>query len=406
MTRFRLAGPAVFLAVLLAFCVETQAEDWPQWRGPQQDGVSRESGLLSQWPQGGPRVLWRIPLGVGYSSVSVAGGMAVTMFGTEEGEFVAAIDAASGKVLWKTPSGLLFHNSYGDGPRSTPAIDAGRVYSLGATGSLLALEAASGKKIWGFNVLEKFGGDVPEFGLSPSPVVAGNMLLVVTGAKHGKSLVALDKSSGSVLWSSLNDKAGYSTPLVIDVGGARQIVVLMGEALVGVALGDGRELWRRPWKTTLDANVATPIFHQNRLFISTGYGTGCGMFELAAGGRPAVKELWKSKEMKNYFSTSVLIDGVLYGFDNMFLVAMDFQTGKVKWRERGFNRGSLLAADGKLVILGERANLALAEVSPAKYTELTRAKVLDGKTWSVPTLADGRLFVRNEKELVCLDLRH
>jgi outer membrane protein assembly factor BamB len=405
MTYFRSAR-CVVLSALAAFCVQACAEEWPQWRGPHHDGISRETGLLSQWPAGGPRARWRVPLGMGYSSVSVAGGKAVTMFGTEDGEFVVALDASSGKVLWKTPSGPLFHNTYGNGPRSTPTIDAGRVYSLGATGSLLALDAASGTKIWGFNVLEKFGGEAPEFGLSSSPVVAGNMLLVVTGAKHGKSLVALDRSTGSVLWSSLNDKAGYSTPLVIDVGGQRQVVVLMGEAVVGVAIGDGRELWRRPWKTTLDANVATPIFHQNRLFISTGYGTGCGMFELGVGGQSAVKELWKSKEMKNYFSTSVLIDGCLYGFDNTFLVAMDFQTGKVKWRERGFNRGSLLAADGKLVILGERASLALAEVSPAKYTELARAKVLDGKTWTVPTLADGRLFVRNEKELVCLDLRH
>jgi outer membrane protein assembly factor BamB len=255
-------------------------------------------------------------------------------------------------------------------------------------------------------VLERFGAEPPEFGLSASPVVMGNSLVVVVGGKAGKSLAALDRSTGEVLWTSLSDKAGYSTPIRVEVDGVPQIVVLMGEALVSVSPKDGREFWRLPWKTTLDANVATPIFHNNRLFVSTGYGTGCGMFELSAkDGKPAVKELWKNKNMKNYFSTSVLLDGFIYGFDNTVLVCMDFQTGKVAWRERGFNRGSLLAADGKLIIYGERATLALAEARSDKYQEISKAPVLSGKTWTVPTLADGRLFVRNEESLACFDLR-
>jgi outer membrane protein assembly factor BamB len=270
----------------------------------------------------------------------------------------------------------------------------------------LCLEADTGKKLWGYNASEKFGAEPPEFGLSASPVVIDNMLVLVVGGKNGKSLVALDKSTGEVHWTSLSDKAGYSTPIRIEVDGVPQIIVLMGEALVSVSPKDGREFWRRPWKTTLDANVATPIVHGNRLFVSTGYGTGCGTFELSAKeGKPAIKELWKNKNMKNYFSTSVLLDGFLYGFDNTVLVCMDFQTGKVTWRERGFNRGSLLAADGKLIVYGERATLALAEARSDKYTELSKAAVLSGKTWTVPTLADGRLFVRNEESLACFDLR-
>lgn len=382
------------------------AEDWPQWRGPRQDGISRETGLAAKWPEKGPPELWRTALGVGFSSVAVVDGKAYTMYGAPEGEFAVALDAASGKLLWKVPSGPLFRNSYGDGPRATPAVHEGRVYSLGAAGSLLCLEAATGKKVWGYNVLEQFGAEPPEFGLSASPVVMGNSLVVVAGGKTGKSLAALDKSTGEVLWTSLSDKAGYSTPIRIEVDGIPQIVVLMGEAMVSVSPKDGREFWRLPWKTTLDANVATPIFHGNRLFVSTGYGTGCGMFELSAkDGKPAVKELWKNKNMKNYFSTSVLLDGFLYGFDNTVLVCMDFQTGKVTWRERGFNRGSLVAADGKLIIYGERATLALAEARSDKYQEISKAPVLSGKTWTVPTLADGRLFVRNEESLACFDLR-
>ena len=185
-----------------------------------------------------------------------------------------------------------------------------------------------------------------------------------------------------------------------------QIIVLMGEALVSVSPEDGREFWRHPWKTTLDANVATPIVHQRRLFVSTGYGTGCALFELSApASKPAATPLWTNKQMQNYFSTSVLVNGHLYGFHNALLTCMDFQTGEVRWKQRGFNRGSLIAADGKLIIYGERATLALAAVSPLKYQELARAQVLDGKTWTVPTLCSGRLFVRNEQEMVCLKLK-
>ncbi len=384
----------------------TLADDWPQWRGPQLDGISRETGLLAKWPDNGPPELWRVPLGSGFSAVSVAGDRAFTMFGSAEGEFAAALDVRSGKTLWKARCGELFKNSYGDGPRATPAFDEGRVYALGGKGSLACLDAASGKPIWQLNLLEKFGGEPPEYGFSASPLVLGKLLVVVVGAGHGKSLSALDKSNGNVVWTSLDDKPGYATPLPIEAGGVPQLVVLMGEALVGVSPGDGRELWRQPWKTEQDANVAAPIFSHGRLFISTGFGTGCAMFDLsAAGGKPSARRLWANKNMENYFSSSVLLGGHLYGFKKTILTCIDFDSGAVKWKQRGFNQGSLLAADGKLIIYGERATLALAEASPERYQEISKAQVLDDQTWTVPTLADGRLFVRNQKELVCLSLR-
>lgn len=391
---------AVFCAAATAF-----AEPWPQWRGSHADGISRETGLLGKWPDDGPAVLWRAELGGGFSSVSVAGGRAYTMFGTAEGEFVACFDAASGKLLWKTRCAALFTNTYGDGPRATPAIDNGRVYALSGNGGLVCLDSANGKELWSYRLTERFGGAPPDFGFSASPVVIDQMLVVVVGGGKGKSLAALDKTTGKVLWTSLDDKAGYSTPIHVTAGGVPQIIVLMGEALVGVAPSDGHELWRHPWKTELDANVATPIVHQDRVFVSTGYGTGSGLWELsAAGGKPSARLLWANKNMKNYFSTSVLIDGHLYGFNNTMLVCMDFATGDVRWKQRGFNRGSLLAADGKLIILGERATLALAVPSPESYQEISKASVLTDRTWTVPTLSDGRLFIRNEKELVALGL--
>lgn len=382
------------------------AEDWPQWRGPRMDGTSQETGLLSAWPENGPPELWRVPLGAGFSAVSVVGDRAYTMYGGAEGEFAVCLDAVRGAILWKTRSGDLFTNSYGDGPRATPSIDGDRVYTLGGGGMLQCLDAASGKQVWGYRLTDKFGGEPPEFGFSASPVVFGDMLVVVTGSGSGQSLAAVNKATGDVLWTSLDDKAGYSTPLRIEAAGVPQLVVLMGEALVGVSPQDGREYWRHPWKTTLDANVATPIFRDNRLYVSTGYGTGCGLFELSAvDGRPAAKLLWANKEMKNYFSTCVLVGNYLYGFNNTMLSCMDFETGEVKWRQRGFNRGSLLAADGKLIIYGERATLALAEVSPDGYKEISQVPILEDQTWTVPTLSGGRLFVRNDKELVCLNLK-
>lgn len=383
-----------------------RAADWPQWRGPQHDGISRETGLLPKWPASGPSELWRVALGGGFSAVSVVGDRAFTMYGSPEGEFAVAIDSGSGKILWKIRCGDLYKNSYGDGPRATPSVDEGRVYTLSGKGSLLCLDASSGKQLWGFSLPEKFAGEPPEYGFSASPLVVGKMLVVVVGAGKGRSLAALDKTTGNVIWTSLDDKPGYSTPLAIEVDGLPQLVVLMGEALVSVSPQDGHEYWRHPWKTEQDANVAAPIFSHDRLFISTGFGTGCGLFELSAkNGKAEAKLLWANKNMENYFGSSILIDGQLYGFKKTILTCIDFETGQTHWKQRGFNQGCVLAADGKLIIYGERATLALAEVSSAHYREISKAKVLDDQTWTIPTLADGRLYVRNQKELVCLNVK-
>ncbi len=402
--------PGLVLALLTCFwaagaLARADPTDWPCWRGPRRDGISSETGLVAPWPKDGPPELWRIKLGAGFSSVVVVDGRAYTMYADEKDEYVVSIGVADGSVLWKTRSGVLFENEYGNGPRATPTVYEGCVYAHGPTGELLCLDAESGKKIWGYNLLAKLPAENLEFGLAVSPVILEEMLLV-GGGKNGKALAALNRKTGEILWTSLKDKAGYSTPIAVDVDGMRQILVLTGQAIVGVAPEDGRPLWRHPWKTTLDANVATPIYHAGRLFVSTGYGTGCGMFALkAADGKPSAQLLWANKNMKNYFSTSVLIDGHLYGFNNTMLTCMSFQTGEVLWRQRGFNKGSLIAADGKLIVYGERGTLALAEVSPQEYREISRTEVLPGRTWTVPTLAEGKLFLRNEEELVCLKLK-
>jgi outer membrane protein assembly factor BamB len=380
------------------------AEDWPQWRGPRQDGISHETGLLDKWPEKGPAELWRVPLGGGFSAVSVVGDRGFTLFSTADTEFATAFNAADGKPLWKTRlSDRYSGGSYGDGPRAAPTLDAGKVYVLSAKGALQCLDAADGQKLWGCDLLEKFGGKLPEYGFAAAPVVMGDMLVVEAGAGKGKTLAAFNKITGSVLWTTLDDRIGYSTPVEVAIGGVSQIVILTGQAVVGLSPKDGKEFWRHEWITTLDANVATPVVSGNRLFMSSGYGTGCALFELAVkDGKPAAEKLWANLEMKNVFSTSVLVDGYLYGFSDTRLACVDFRTGKPKWKTSGFNKGSLLAADGKLIVLGEHGDLALAEISPSSYKPLAKFKLWDEQSWTVPTLSGGRLFVRNEKELVCL----
>ncbi len=394
------------IAAVLLLVTSVRAEDWPQWRGPRQDGISRETGLLDRWPEKGPPELWRVPLGSGFSAVSVVGSRAYTCFGAADGDFAACFNVADGKTIWKTRLGDLFEGGeYSDGPRATPTVDGARVYVLGGQGALRCLDAADGHTVWGHDLLNEFGGKRPEYGFAASPVVIGDMLVIVIGAGGGKSLAAFDKAGGKVLWTALDDKLGFSTPREVTVDGVPELIVLMGEALVSVSPADGKELWRVPWKTEQNANVATPIVAENRLFVSTGYGTGCALFELSAkGGKPAAEKLWANKDMKNYIATSVLLDGYLYGFNDNKLACLDFKTGKRKWQASGFNRGSLLVADGKLIVLGASGTLALAEASPQSYHEISKFQFCDERTWTVPTLSAGRLFVRNEKELACYKL--
>ena len=401
--QYRLTVMTCLLA-LVPFCT---GADWPQWRGPNQNGISEETGVAESWPEEGPEVLWRLPISGGYSSIAVADGIAYTMTGSEEGEFVVAIDAEKGSELWKTRIGDLFvDEEYGSGPRATPTVDGDRVYALGGTGALACLDAKSGELQWGFNVVEKSEAENAEYGASASPVVVGDKLIVVAGKSDGKSLVCLDKKSGETIWTALDDKAGYATPLVTSVGDVALLAVFTVEGLVGVGLEDGKEFWRHPWETTMDQHTATPVGHDGKVFISTRNSTGSALLELSLdGGSPKAELVWESRNMKNYLSTCVLLDGHLYGFNATRLTCMDFETGDSKWRESGFNKGSLIAADGRLIILGERGNLALAEATPEEYREISKFQLFDTLTWIVPTLANGRLYVRNEAELVCLDLR-
>jgi outer membrane protein assembly factor BamB len=386
----------------------TAASDWPQFRGPRLDGISDETGLLEAWPEGGPPELWRVPLGEGYSGISIVGDRAYTLYATDGREILGVFDVASGKELWSYPVGSKWKDMMGNGPRSTPTVVDGVVYVIGAHGTMAAVETGTGKQLWRQELSKTLGSRPPTWGVSISPLVEGELLILDAGGRSGHSIVALERRTGKLVWHSESDKAGYSTPLPLTIGESRQVVLFTGTQLVGVDPADGRVLWKRPWKTSYDVNAATPVFvPPNRLFVASGYSTGGALLELEVDtGATYVTKLWTSPKMRNQFSSSVYHEGHIYGFDNATLKCLDASTGEERWAAReGFGHGSLTLADGHLYVLGDRGKLALVEATPDGFREKGVRQVLKGKCWTVPTLAGGRLYLRNEKQLVALDVR-
>lgn len=387
--------------VLCLIAGVTAAADWPQFRGPNRDGISPEAAVLKSWPASGPKVLWKAPLGEGYSQVVSVKGRLYTLAQQGEEQFAAAFDGATGKRLWRTRIDREYNDGQGDGPRSTPTIDGELMYVLSANGKLAALRIANGQVAWQHDLRAEYGANPPQWGVSTSPLVEGNLLIVNAGGSGNKSIVAFDKTTGKPVWTSQGDGAGYSAPIAITVRGVRQVIVFTADAILSISPKDGRLFWRSGWKTDYDVNAATPIFlPPDKLFVSSGYGTGSALLQI---NRTNVVEVWRSRGMKNQFSSSVLHDGIIYGFDDATLKAIDAATGNERWKTRGFGHGSLILAGGHLIVLSDRGKLALVEATPEAYRELGNTQVLDGKCWTAPSLADGRLYVRNEEQLIALD---
>ena len=404
------------ISLLLLLTAAGHAADWPQWRGPQRDGVSTETGLFTAEQPFAEA--WRVSLGRGFSGIAIADGRVFTMFAQGADEFAICLDAQTGEERWRFRTGVYYTETQGgDGPRSTPAVDGETVYVLGARGQLYALSADSGSKVWEKDLVAEFGSEVPKWGFSTSPLVEGDLLLVEAGGINGNYLVemvldhrapatviAFDKASGQTVWTALDDKMGYSSPIVFTANGQRQLAFFTAYSLTGLAPADGQTLWTYPWKTRYDINAATPIFiPPNRVFISSGYGKGAAVVQIGQG--EAVEEIWRNAEMKNQFSTSVYYQDHLYGFDNAILKCLDARTGEEKWKTRGYGKGSLIAADGQLIVLGEMGQLGLVAATPAGFREKSKAQVLNGRCWTVPSIAAGRLYLRDESEIVCLDVR-
>jgi outer membrane protein assembly factor BamB len=334
----------------------------------------------------------------------VAGGKLYTM-GHEGGkDTVWCLDALTGKVVWKHAyEAELGDNLFEGGPTATPTVHAGSVYTFSRWGDLFCFDAADGKVRWQRNVAKDLEMPVPGWGFASSPVVHDKLVLLTVG----QAGLALDKDSGKTAWSSAKEEAGYSTPLLFRQGNDTFAIVSSGNAYMAVNAATGKGLWEVPWITRYGINAAQPILAGDQLFLSTGYGKGCALFQ--TGDEP--KEVWRSKNLRNQINSSVLVDGFLYGIDGDTTTAQSFKclewkTGQVRWTHDGIGMGALMAADGKLIVLSDQGELLIAPASPEGFKPTARAKILQGKCWTVPVLANGRIYCRSAAgEVVCLDVR-
>jgi outer membrane protein assembly factor BamB len=394
----------VFLFLFAAEAMAQPGANWPQWRGPNRDGISKESGLLKQWPAEGPPLVWKaVGAGRGYSSFSVASGKLYTLGLRGDREFVIAFDIANGKEAWATAHGGKFENDRGDGPRGTPTVDGDRVYALGGNGDLSALDARTGKIVWSKNVLKEFGGSNIQWGISESPLVMGNKVLVNAGGRNA-SIVALNKDNGNVMWKSQSDEAGYSSAIPLQINGGTQVVFFTAARALGLDVNDGRLLWEYARPSNNVANVATPIARGNRIFISSDYGTGGGVVEIKEDNK--AQEIYFTKDMRNHHSSSVLVGDYLYGFSSAILTAMRFDSGEIAWRDRSVGKGSLVFADGHLYCFSENGVVGLVEATPAGYKEKGRFRIAQDSlpTWTHPVVAGGRLYLRDQDTIYAYDV--
>ena len=395
----------VFLFLFAAEAMAQPGANWPQWRGPNRDGISKESGLLKQWPAEGPPLVWKaVGAGRGYSSFSVASGKLYTLGLRGDREFVIAFDIANGKEAWATAHGGKFENDRGDGPRGTPTVDGDRVYALGGNGDLSALDARTGKIVWSKNVLKEFGGSNIQWGISESPLVMGNKVLVNAGGRNA-SIVALNKNNGNVMWKSQSDEAGYSSAIPLQINGGTQVVFFTAARALGLDVNDGRLLWEYARPSNNVANVATPIARGNRIFISSDYGTGGGVVEIKEDNK--AQEIYFTKDMRNHHSSSVLVGDYLYGFSSAILTAMRFDSGEIAWRDRSVGKGSLVFADGHLYCFSENGVVGLVEATPAGYKEKGRFRIAQDSlpTWTHPVVAGGRLYLRDQDTIYAYDVK-
>lgn len=381
---------------------------WTDFRGPLRDGHYRERSIRTDWPAAGLTPLWTQPVGGGYASFAIADGRAFTIEQRGGNEVVAAYDVRTGRELWANAWPAAFRELMGgDGPRATPTWSDGYVFALGAEGELRCLEGTTGRVVWRTNILEDAGAANLQWGMAASPLIVDAHVLVFPGGQNGRSLVAYDRRSGKVAWSALDDQASYSSPMLVTLAGIRQIVAFTASRVVGLVPGSRDVLWEYPWKTQFDINASQPlVIGDNRVFVSTGYGTGAAVIELTrSDDRLAVREVWRNIRMKNQFTSSVLHDGFIYGLDESILACVDAATGDLKWKGGRYGYGQVMLASGHLIVLTEGGDLALVRATPDGHEEIVRFPVLDGKTWNHPAMADGYLLVRNLEEMAAFDLR-
>jgi outer membrane protein assembly factor BamB len=402
--------------VVAALAVNTAARaDWPQFLGPDRTGVSKETGLLATWPEGGPKEVWRVPGGVGMSGFAVSGGRLVTLVQNDGQQWLVCHESNTGKPIWKTPLAPEYKNAQGDGPRATPTIIGDRVLAFTGEGLLVAANMSDGNIAWSQNVVTHLKGKVADYGMASSPLVAGDLVIVTAGAPKA-CVAAFRLKSGERAWTAGDDATGYSSPALLDVGGRRQVVVFTGSSAVGLTPETGSLLWRYPYETDYDCNIAVPLAVDGKVFISTGENHGSVLLALKPqGDKFAVEEVWQSQGpqsvLRSEWQTPILLDDHLYGLDNIgsagpvtHLTCIKAATGERVWQQPRFGKSNLIAADSKLFFSNMAGELVVVRATPMRFEEIGRKQVL-GPTRQAPSLAGGLLYLRDDKEIVCLDLR-
>lgn len=384
--------------------------DWPQWRGPGRDDISKETGLLKQWPAGGPKQLWVYKnAGAGYSGFSVVGGKLFTMGTRDGGEVLLALDASSGKELWVAKLGEVLKNNWGDGPRGTPSVDGDRVYTLGGDGTLICAKLADGKEVWR-RTMKDLGGKRPGWGYTESVLVDDKQVVCTPGGDQG-AIAAFDKMTGAPLWQSkeFTDGAQYASIVPATINGEKQYVQLTMQSVVGISSKDGAQLWKHPFpgKTAV---IPTPIVKDNHVYVTAGYGVGCILLKIEQGNTVTV--VYENKVMKNHHGGVVLVGDHLYGHsDGAGWVCQEFKSGQQVWAEKGkLGKGAIAYADGMLYGIAEDGgDVALIEASPSGWNEKGRFKLdpqttirsPSGRIWTHPVITNGRLYLRDQDLIHC-----
>jgi outer membrane protein assembly factor BamB len=404
---------ALFFVYLVCFVVDLPAADWPQWLGPNRDGISAETGLLKTWPaKEGPPLVWQRAVGEGYSGPVVAGERLILFHRVDDKEVVQCFNALKGDNLWSFdyPTDYVDGLGKGNGPRSTPVVDGKRIYTLGAEGWLHSIDLDSGKKIWGRSIVADYKVPANYFGVGTSPLIEGDLLLVNVGGKQA-GIVAFDKAHGKEVWKTPDEGASYSSPVAATFDGKRFAVFFTRQGVLLLDPVTGKVRYTKQWRARNDAsvNAATPLVIGDLLFFSASYETGALLLRVNP---QNVEEVWSGDEiLSNHYCTSVHYQGYLYGIDGRqeagaSLRCVELKTGKVQWTKKSFGCGSMVLAEGHLFVVTERGDLVLVELSPKGYLEKARTGVFkDFPCRAQIALANGMLYARDGARLVCWNVK-
>ncbi len=393
----------VVVFLLCAITSLAVGADWPNYRGPNHDGVTSETNWQSQWGQTGPAALWKKSVGTGFSTTAVANGRAYVSGNIDKNtDVIFCFDAETGKELWQHSYPCpLEPKSYEGGTLATPTVDNGKVYTLSKMGDLFCLDAATGKVIWQKQLNKGLGFELPTWHFSSSGLIAGDMLIL----NMGSAGLALNKNTGETIWQNGKGKCGYATPVPFQMDGQPCLAIMSEVTLFAVAQADGKQLWQFPWKTQYEINAADPVIIGSQMLITSGYKHGCALLEISPAG---AKRLWENKVMSMQINSPVVRDGYAYGFDESTFKCLKLQDGAEQWQDRSLGKGSLMmSADGRLIIMSDKGELVIAQADPQKFNVLARAQILPkSKCWTSPVLANGRIYARNAGgDFVCVDVK-